>query len=71
MELTNIALASHLDFLQKELVNGFINKIQRLPNGFTKIKIHTKQGTKDLIIADKAVYLTQYMFEAQKNASGF
>jgi predicted ribosome quality control (RQC) complex YloA/Tae2 family protein len=71
MELTNIALAYQVHYLNQELQNGFINKIQRLENGFTKIKVHTKQGSKDLIIANNAPYITEYSFPAKINSTGF
>ncbi|MBN2126827.1 MAG: NFACT family protein [Candidatus Diapherotrites archaeon] len=71
MELTNIALAYQVNFLNEELKLGFINKLQRLDNGFIKIKVHTKKGSKDLIIANNAAFITQYSFPASQNSSGF
>ncbi len=71
MELTNLALAYQVHYLNKELINGFVNKVQRLENGYTRIKIHTKNGSKDLIIAEKAVFITSYGYSAKKNFNGF
>ncbi|MBI5553863.1 MAG: NFACT family protein [Candidatus Diapherotrites archaeon] len=71
MELTNLALAYQLKFLEQELVDGHVNKIQELPDGGLRIKIHTLNGTRDLVVSAGGPYLTEYRQEAKKNPTNF
>jgi predicted ribosome quality control (RQC) complex YloA/Tae2 family protein len=66
MELTGLALAYHLRFLEKELVNGHVNKIQELENGFLRFKVHTKNGSLALVLGDKSIYVTSFVLPAKK-----
>ncbi len=61
-------IAQELDML---LGGAHLNKVQELEKNCLKIKLHTKQGTKELVIAPNAVYLTRYRLKAKENPGGF
>ncbi|MAG18230.1 MAG: hypothetical protein CL944_02015 [Candidatus Diapherotrites archaeon] len=68
--LDNLSLAYLLLELKPILVNGFINKVSEIKNGFIKVKIHTKNGTKDLILAPNELFISQYSLQARHGKSG-
>ncbi|MFH1391517.1 MAG: NFACT family protein [Candidatus Diapherotrites archaeon] len=68
--LDNLSLAYLLLELKPILVNGFINKISEIKNGFIKVKIHTKKGTKDLILAPNELFISNYSLQARHGKSG-
>ncbi|MCR4335565.1 MAG: NFACT family protein [archaeon] len=67
--LDNLSLAYLLLEIKPTLVNGFINKISEIKNGFIKVKIHTKNGTKDLILAPNELFISQYSVQARHGKS--
>lgn len=71
LELTNLTLRYLIEELKPLLEGAHVNKIQELPNNWLKIKLHTKQGTKDLIISPSALYFTSYSIPAKMQTSGF
>ena len=70
IELSNLALF-HLTQENQFLINGFINKIQTTPEGFLKLKIHTKEGDKNLLINNKAMFVSKKSIPAKKSPGGF
>ncbi len=61
LALSNLAL-HHLIDENQIILNGFINKVQTTPMGFLKLKIHTKEGDKNLIATQNAIFLTKQTF---------
>jgi predicted ribosome quality control (RQC) complex YloA/Tae2 family protein len=71
IQLTNLTL-KHLVEELSFLENGFVNNVQSLENGWTKMKIHTKvQGDKQLIITPNSLFLSNYSLPARQNPGGF
>jgi len=70
LALSNLSL-KHLVEESQFLVNGFVNKIQSLDNGWMKIKIHTKLGDKNLIITPNAFFVAEAGIPAKQNPGGF
>ncbi len=71
MQLTNLEIKQLILELKPLVENSFLNKIQKLPNNWIKIKIQTKKGGKNLIITPNAFFITAYKMEARQNPSGF
>ncbi len=70
IQLSNLALKHLVEELQA-LKNGFVNKIQTLDNGWIKIKVHTKEGGKDLVLAPNALFVAEYSIPAKMNPGGY
>ncbi len=70
MQITNLTLAYQILEMQ-ELLNGYINKIQQIEKDVFRFKIHTKEGTKNVIINPSTFYISQYKLAARKNPTGF
>jgi predicted ribosome quality control (RQC) complex YloA/Tae2 family protein len=70
ISLSNLAL-KHLVEELKILENGFVNKVQTLENGWIKMKIHTKQGGKDLIFTPNAIFISEYLIPAKPTPGGY
>lgn len=71
IEITNLTLRYLVEEIKSLAENSHINKIQTLPNKWMKIKVHTKEGTKDIIAAPNVIYFTQYSIPAKMQSSGF
>ena len=71
LEITNLTLRFLVEELRELVENAHVNKIQELPNKWLKIKIHTSKGTRDLIVAPSAIYLTSYSIPAKMQSTGF
>ncbi len=70
IQLNNLTL-KHLTKECQTLVNGFINKIQTLENGWLKIKVHTKQGDKTFVITQNCFFISNKALNAKQNPGGF
>ena len=70
VSLSNLALKHLVEELQI-LENGFINKSQTLENGWLKLKVHTKQGDKNLVITPTALFLSEKSLQAKQSPGGF
>ena len=71
MQISNLTLAYLLKEVSPVAVEGFVNKIQEIDSGIFKIKIHTKSGSKDLIVTQSAIFFSGYSFFAKHNPSSF
>jgi len=67
----NLSLAYQLLELKPFLENSFVNKVSELKKGFIKIKLHTKEGSKDLILAPNSLFISQYSLQARHGKSNF
>jgi len=70
IQLSNLAL-KHLIEENQLLINGFINKIQTLENGWMKVKVHTKQGDKTLVVTPNSFFISKKALNAKQNPGGF
>jgi predicted ribosome quality control (RQC) complex YloA/Tae2 family protein len=68
--LSNLAL-HHLVKENEILLNGFINKIQTTDDGLLKLKIHTKDGDKTVLVNDKGFFISSQSMQAKQNPGGF
>jgi len=71
MKLDNISLAYLLLELNPFLEGAFVNKVSEIKTGILKIKVHSKQGSKDLILSKDGLYLTNYSLQARHGKSNF
>lgn len=69
--LDNLSLAYHLLELKPLLENAHINKVSELKSGFVKIKLHTKIGSKDLILAPNDLFISSFSLQARHGKSNF
>ena len=69
-QLSNLAL-HHLVMENQFLVNGFVNKVQTTPDGLLKIKVHTKEGDKNVIVTSNAFFVSESGISAKQNPGGF
>jgi len=68
--LDNLSLAYLLLELKPLLENAYVNKVSEIKNGFIKMKLHTKKGSKDLILAPNELFISQYSLQARHGKSG-
>ena len=69
-QISNLTL-KHLVEENQSLVNGFINKIQTTQEGLLKLKVHTKQGDKNVLITKEAFFISNSSVPAKQNPGGF
>ncbi len=69
-QLSNLALR-HLIQENQFLENGFINKSQTTQDNQLKLKVHTKQGDKTVIVNEKGFFVSNNIVEAKQNPGGF
>jgi predicted ribosome quality control (RQC) complex YloA/Tae2 family protein len=70
VSLSNLALKHLVEEIQP-LTNGFVNKVQTLENNWIKMKVHTKEGGKDLVFMPSAIFLTEYSIPAKMSPGGY
>lgn len=71
MQIPNLSLAFLVAELAPLLEGSIVRKVQELENGWLKLKLQTRQGTKDLIAAPDALFLTSYSIPAKQETSGY
>ena len=71
MLLDNLTLAYLVKELKPILKGAYVNKVSELKNAHQKIKLHTKQGSKDLILTPNELFLTNYSLQARHTKSSF
>ena len=71
MQIPNISLAYLIAELSPLLEGSILRKVQELDNNWLKLKLQTRQGTKDLIISPNAFFVTSYSLPAKQISSGF
>lgn len=71
MQIPNLSLAYLVAELKPLLDGSVLRKVQELPNGWLKLRVQTRQGTKDLIAAPDALFITSYSMPARQQTSGF
>lgn len=71
MQLNNLSLGFHAMEMNALLSGSFVNKLQEVASDVFKLKLHSKDGTKNLIISCNNFFVTNYKMEALKQTSGF
>ena len=71
MQIPNISLAYEIAELAPLIEDSILRKVQELSNSWFKLKLQTRQGTKDLIITPNAFFVTSYSLPAKQTTSGF
>ena len=71
MIIPNISLAYLVSELSPLLEGSILRKVQELDNGWLKLRFQTKKGTKDVIAAPDAVFLTSFSIPAKQLTSGY
>ncbi len=71
MQVSNLTLAYLLEEIRPFAVGAFVNKVQEIQKGIFKIKVHSKTGSKDLIVTDSALFFSNYSFTARQNSNTF
>ncbi len=69
--LDNLTLAYLILELKFFLEEAYINKVSEIKQGVLKIKIHSKNGSKDLILTPNSPYLSNYSIQARHGKSNF
>ena len=70
-EIDSITIAWLVQELAPKLEGSFVNKIQELEKNYLKIKLHSKEGSLDLIISPQALWVSSYKLQALQNPKGF
>ncbi len=71
MHIPNISLAYIVAELSPLIDGCIVRRVQELDNGWLKFKLQTRQGTKDLIAAPDALFLTFFSMPARQTTSGY
>jgi predicted ribosome quality control (RQC) complex YloA/Tae2 family protein len=71
MQIPNLTIAYAVAESKLIIENSIVRKVQELENNWLKIKLHSKQGQKDLIIAQQVFFLSDYSMPAKQVSSGF
>src|SRR3989344_388884 len=71
MQLDNLSLAYLIEELRPTLDGEYVNKVSQTDNGWLKIKLHSKKGSKDLIIAKNNFFISNYSIQAKHGKNNF
>jgi predicted ribosome quality control (RQC) complex YloA/Tae2 family protein len=71
MQMPNLTLAYQIAGLKPIVEGSIVRNVQELSNGWLKLRLQSKQGSKDLIIMPGAFFLTGYSFPAKQMTSGY
>ncbi|MDD4250844.1 MAG: NFACT family protein [Candidatus ainarchaeum sp.] len=70
INISNLTL-KHIIQENQILINGFINKIQTTDDNLLKLKIHTKEGDKNILITQNSFFISNKSEPAKQNPGGF
>ncbi len=71
VQLDNLSIAYLLKELRPALEGAYVNKVSEITKGKLKLKLHTKTGSKDLIITPHAIFTTKYSVPARHGKTNF
>jgi len=71
MEVTNLALTYLVREIQPLLNGARVKKVQEIDDNLFKFRLQSKTGSQDLIIAERALFITSFKIPAKKMTSGF
>ncbi len=71
MQLSNLALAYLLEEIRPVIEGSIVRKVQQVnPSGF-KLKLQTREGTKDLVLVLDAFFLSGHTFPVEEKPGNF
>ncbi|MBN2066935.1 MAG: NFACT family protein [Candidatus Diapherotrites archaeon] len=71
MQIPNLTLAYQIAELKPLVAGTMLRNVQELEKGWLKLKLQTRQGSKDLIVCPSAFFITSYSFPAKHQTSGY
>lgn len=71
MQADNLTVAYLVHELGAVLEGSYVNKVSEIENGTLKLKLHTKQGSKDLLLANDCFFLSSYSHGARHGKTPF
>ncbi|VVB99812.1 Uncharacterised protein [uncultured archaeon] len=71
MQPDNLAICRLLAELKPLLEGAYVNNASEIGKGVLKLKLHTKQGSKDLIITQWSAFITKYSIAASPKKTNF
>lgn len=71
MQLDNLSIAYLVREVAPLFEGAFVNNVSETEGRRIKVKLHTKQGSKGLIIAGNAFFITKYSLQARHGKSNF
>jgi len=71
MQIPNLSLAYIVAESKPLLEGSILRKVQELENGWLKLKLQTRQGSRDLIAAPDALFIAGHSMPAKQLTSGF
>jgi len=71
MIVPNLSLAYLVSEIAPVLEGGILRKVQELENGWLKLRFQTRKGTKDVIAAPDALFITSFSIPAKQLTSGY
>ncbi len=71
MEVDNFSVRCLVKEIEEVIKESYVNKVSEIEQGVIKIKLHTKQGSKDLILSKNVFYLTSFSYQARHGKSAF
>ncbi|MEM4262098.1 MAG: NFACT family protein [Candidatus Diapherotrites archaeon] len=71
MEIDNFCLRCLIKEIKETIQGAYVNKVSEIENGTIKLKLHTKKGSKDMILTKNVFYLTSFSYQARQGKSNF
>lgn len=71
MQMDNLVFAYLLRELSPLLEGAYVNKVSEISSGTLKFKLHTRQGSKDLIITPQSLFISNYLVAARHGKTNF
>lgn len=71
MQIANLTLAYLVEEIKPFIEGAFVNKVQELAENCFKFSLHSKEGSKELVIVPEALFLTQHRLQAAKRQGSF
>ncbi len=69
--MDSLALAYLVQELRPMLEGAYVNKVSEIQSGTLKLKLHTKQGSKDLIITPNSLFISNYSVAGRHGKTNF
>lgn len=69
--IDNLALAYLVLELKPSFEGAFVNKVSEMDSSTLKLKLHTKQGSKDLVIKENIFFFSPFSVQARHGKSNF
>jgi len=71
IQIPNITLSAIVQNLKPLIEESFIEKAQDLENNWLKLRLHSRNGSSDLVFSPKSVFISEFRVNARAESSGF